>query len=400
MDRNLNYSDILSLEQLKKLGTIGYADARGTSRVAYSDAFFEGRDYVRECMESAGLVTRIDSVGNLFGVKKGKSERKLLIGSHIDTVPNGGIYDGTLGVFAGIELVRRLSAAGYENYFTIELVAWNEEEGNAVGGTFGSRFFIGEEITGHELEKAARFGISRQDTLNACGDLKNYVAYLELHIEQGGLLEAADRKLGVVEGIVGIVRYRASVAGTANHAGSTPMSLRDDALEKSCILIADLMKRVREQENGMVCTVGVFDVPNSAVNVIPANTEFIIEMRYKSIPEMKQLMQTMKSDYEQAGFAAELYLEQIETSMDKSLIEKCERICRDSGLAYRRMYSGAGHDAMNIARVIPSAMLFIPSVGGVSHTIREYSRDEDVLVGFRAIEQLYLEIDGEHKHEN
>ncbi len=389
-----------TIEELKTLGHIGFDPRTGTTRVAYSDAFYEGREYVKRCMENAGLKTRIDSVGNLFGRLEGKSEKTILVGSHIDTVPGGGMYDGALGVFAGIELIKRITREEYDGYYSIEIVAWNEEEGNAVGGTFGSRCFVGEEITPHERMNLRQFGLTEADAENAKADAGKYVLYFELHIEQGGSLEKEGLQIGIVEGIVGIVRYHAQVIGESNHAGSTPMSLRNDAMETSCKIICDLMQTVRETSPEMVTTVGLFDIPGGAVNVIPGRTEFVIEMRNKNIPEMKSVMAALQARYAQNKFEPALFLEQAETSLDPDLTDIIESICQEERYSYKRMFSGAGHDAMNTAKIIPTAMAFIPSIAGVSHCIRERSSDEDVRIGFDLTEKLICKMNGRVGHDN
>ena len=172
------------MADIKKLGNIGYEEGKGTSRMAYSEAFFKGRDYVKSLMEEAGLTTHIDAVGNLTGVLEGSEPKKIAIGSHIDTVPNGGMYDGALGVLAGIEAVRSLKEMNYQNRYTIEIIAFNEEEGNVVGGTFGSKAFAGAKLEDSMIEKMAQYNMTISDFKSAKRNGKDYLAYLEYHIEQ------------------------------------------------------------------------------------------------------------------------------------------------------------------------------------------------------------------------
>ena len=316
--------------RLTQLGQIGFMPGEGTTRLPYTPAYDEGRTYVQRCMEQAGLQTSIDPVGNLVGELPGKG-KTICIGSHIDTVPGGGIYDGTYGVLAGIECVQRLREMGYQNRHPIQVVAFTEEEGNVIGGTFGSKAFTGGEIDGAMRPNLVLHGLTMEE-VNACRrDLTQYQCYLELHIEQGGLLEAEGAQIGLAGGIVGIVRYRMTVSGCANHAGSTPMHLRDDALVSACRIITKLMDRARAASPDMVCTVGTLQVFPGAVNVIH----------------------------------------------------------------FRNMFSGAGHDLMNWGQTVPSMLLFIPSKDGISHSIREYSAPEDLYRGAQLLMEMVQALDQE-----
>ena len=238
---------------LTRLGQIGFVPGEGTTRLPYTPAYDEGRAYVQWCMEQAGLQTSIDPVGNLIGTLPGKG-KTICMGSHIDTVPGGGIYDGAYGVLAGIECVQRLRELGYQNRHPIQVVAFTEEEGNVIGGTFGSKAFTGGAIDGAMRPNLALHALTMEQVGACRQDLAKYQCYLELHIEQGGLLEAEGAQIGLAGGIVGIVRYRMTVSGCANHAGSTPMHLRDDALVSACRIITKLMDRARAASPDMVCT--------------------------------------------------------------------------------------------------------------------------------------------------
>ena len=242
-------SDIL------ELGQIGFQEGQGTSRPAYSEAFCAGRELVRRKMEQAGLKTAVDAVGNLTGCLPGRSGRIIAVGSHIDTVPNGGMYDGAYGVLAGIEAVRTLRESGYTPRDSIEIIAFNEEEGNVVGGTFGSKAFAGQPQEADALERAAALGIRPEGIQASKRNGRDYRCYLELHIEQGGILAREQIPAGIVDGIVGIARYQVTVTGEANHAGSTPMDLRDDALLHACRLIERMAAISIETDREMTCTV-------------------------------------------------------------------------------------------------------------------------------------------------
>lgn len=388
------------MADIKKLGNIGYEEGKGTSRMAYSEAFFKGRDYVKSLMEEAGLSTHIDAVGNLTGVLEGSEPKKIAIGSHIDTVPNGGMYDGALGVLAGIEAVRSLKEMKYQNRYTIEIIAFNEEEGNVVGGTFGSKAFAGAKLEDSMIEKMAQYNMTISDFKSAKRNGKDYLAYLEYHIEQGGILEKINTEIGIVPGIFGIIRYRVVVNGVANHAGSTPMYLRNDALEKSCNFITDSYNMVRKKNNTMVCTIGVMNIEPGAVNVIPGRAEFVIELRDKDMTDMYEVINELQKKY--AGDSIEMtkIIEQENTVCSPELISLLKECAEDLGYSSATVYSGAGHDLINTSMIMPSALLFIPSVKGISHHKDEFSKKEHIEKGTKVLIEAIKRIDGGDYDEN
>lgn len=377
-----------TLEQwLGELGQIGFQAGVGTTRLPYTPEYDRGREYVRRRMEQVGLETRIDPVGNLCGLLPGEGPR-ICIGSHIDTVPGGGIYDGAYGVLAALDCIRRLREAGWQNRHPLELVAFTEEEGNVIGGTFGSKAFAGSALDAAMAARLPQYGLSLADVAACRRRPEDYLCYLELHIEQGGILEAEQTQIGVAGGIVGILRYRAAMQGAANHAGSTPMPLRDDALEKTCRLIVWLMEQVRTSYPEMVCTVGTLQVSPGAVNVIPGRTEFVIELRDRSMEAMDQMAACLLEQFGGAGLSMEEMIRQPPTLCDPSLLQMTRDCCGRLGYTWRDMFSGAGHDLINMARLAPSLLVFIPSKNGVSHRIDEYSAPEDLERGSRVLLEL------------
>lgn len=381
------------LNHLFELGNIGFEDGKGTSRKAYSDAYFRGRDYIEMLMKEAGLETYIDRVGNLCGRLAGKTDKIIAIGSHIDTVPNAGIYDGALGVISAIECLEYMQEEHYENNYTIEVIAFNEEEGNAVGGTFGSKCFTGVKVEQKEYYNLHKYNLNIDDVKDSMRNPKDYKAYLELHIEQGGVLESEKKQIGLVEGIVGIIRYKAIVLGESNHAGSTPMKLRNDAMRTSIRIIDDLMKMVESKNSTMVCTIGEFKICNPAVNVVPGKTEFLIEMRDNELTQMKEVINELSKKYSNEILELTQFIEQKETILDKNISNMAQEICEDMEVSYMRMFSGAGHDAINMQLFTPSFLMFIPSINGISHSIKEYSTPEDIEVGTKVLYKLLKKID-------
>lgn len=389
------------MNNLESLGAIGFDEGKGTSRPAYSDEFYQGRSFIEKLMEEAGMETFIDGVGNLSGFLPGQPGYKTIaIGSHIDTVPLGGIYDGALGVLAAIEVVRTLKKEGYINRHAIEVIAFNEEEGNVIGGTFGSKAFVGAVLEAEMVKKMSHYNISISDYENSQRDSSKYKSYIELHIEQGGILEKIGKKIGVVQGIVGILRYKATVEGVSNHAGSTPMYMRDDALVKTCKIINDLIAKVEAANNTMVCTIGTMKVMPGAVNVIPGKTEFVIEMRDANLESMYSIIEELKNRWECKGLKMINIITQPETKCDSYIIERIKEVSDEAKLSYEQLFSGAGHDLINMAMITPSALIFIPSKGGISHSIKEFSSQEDIQNGTNVLYHLIKKIDMEEQNEN
>lgn len=388
-------SGIVIAENLKGLGAIGFQPSAGTTRMAYSPEYEEGRDYVKKLMEDAGLEVSLDSVGNLSGVLRGKTDKRIATGSHIDTVPGAGMYDGTLGVIAAIQCVKELRSNGYENEHSIEVIAFTEEEGNVIGGTFGSKCFTGQRIEPAELEKMKAYGLTEESVKAARRNEEDYRCYLEYHIEQGGVLESENKTIGIVEGIVGIIRFRATVKGTANHAGTTPMHLRNDAVVKACGIISDLISYVSDHYRDMVCTVGDVWVPRGAANVVPGECGFLIELRYRSLEPMYEAIKYIREKYDESNLTLEQILEQKETVMSCSIAGLAEDICREKQYSYKRMFSGAGHDAMNMAYFTPCGMIFIQSAGGISHNPKEFSSPEDIEKGKEVLKEMIVNLDRE-----
>ena len=250
----------------------------GICRLSYSDSFWKSNAYVAQLMREAGMSVTTNPVGNVVGTYPGRSPRKITIGSHIDSVVNGGIFDGCLGVLAGIEAVHTLSEKGIVPEHSIDVVSFAEEEGIVITGLIGSRAYCGLPPTEPVLEKMGEFGFTLQDLAEAkyTGDI-DYS--LELHIEQGGVLESQKKDIGVVRSIIALRRYIVEFAGVANHAGTTPMTLRNDALVKAARFIMRVRQVVMETDPHMVGTVGHLEVQPNAMNVVPGRVALTLELR-------------------------------------------------------------------------------------------------------------------------
>jgi N-carbamoyl-L-amino-acid hydrolase len=367
----------------------------GINRVAYSDADLAGRAFTRDLFREAGLTTRIDPAGNIFARIDGtdRSLKPILIGSHVDSVTDGGNYDGPVGSMSAIEVARSLRERNVRLRHPLDVVIWSNEE----GGTIGSKAAIGH-IGPADLDRVARSGrtiregiqlvggnVARLDeAVMKRGDLH---CYMELHIEQGGLLEKASVQIGVVEGIVGLRWFEITVTGFSNHAGTTPMDQRQDAMLAAAKFTVAVNDAVRAVPGRTVATVGRVVVTPNTTNVIPGQVVLTVDLR--DLDESKIAHFTER--FEQLGreigpatgttFSFARSVDSDPALSDPRVMSWIESSAALLGLTRQRMPSGAGHDAQEIARIAPMGMIFVPSVGGISHSPREMTRPDDVING-------------------
>ncbi len=386
------------LEDLRTLAGFGKLTT-GVARVAYSDADTEARAWLRERMRQAGLETAVDGVGNVFGRTPG-GRRAIVIGSHTDSVPVGGWLDGALGVVYGLEIARSVMERGLQDWIAVEAVSFMDEEGTYLP-CVGSLSFCGEIsadgiAAGHSLD-----GEPLGDAIARCGYADNrpvhadpgrHLAYLEAHIEQGPRLEAAGLAIGVVTGIVGIRRFRIEVTGEADHAGTVPMAMRKDAGHAAVLCAAALYREMAEAAgDDSVWNIGSIRFEPGADNVVPARAVMVLEMRDLSADVLDRMESAMSAclaaTADQTGRPCEATqtLDVAPTAMDPGLMRHLEESASASGIASMHMPSGAGHDAMIVARRLPAAMLFIPSIRGKSHSEAENTDDADILGGCQVL---------------
>lgn len=391
------------LQQLDELGRIGAAPGGGVSRIAFSPADVAGRAWVAQQMRAAGLEAARDAAGNVVGRRVGAEPglAPIALGSHTDTVPAGGRFDGALGVLAGLAAARALRDAGLRLRHPLEVIDFAGEEATLPGGTFGSRAMAGllapaalaaAAWDGRPVaELLAAAGLDPAGVAGAARPRGALAAYLELHIEQGGTLEAAGAPIGVVEGIVGIRRYTARFAGRANHAGTTPMAGRSDAL----VMAAPLVGAVRAVAvaRGIVGTVGTARVEPNAANVIPGLVELGLELRGLDEGALDAAAAELAALAAAAGGALLETSRKPPVACDPLVLAAIEAGCAALGLGHRRMPSGAGHDAMCLAAIAPVGMIFVPSAGGVSHAPDEWTEPAACVAGARALLAALLELD-------
>ena len=387
--------------------------ADGVSRVGYSDADVEGRQFVMALMRAAGLQPRIDAAGNIFARRAGRDDASrppILFGSHIDSVPQGGNFDGDLGSLSAIEAIRILDERGIETRHPLEIVVWANEEGVAFGnGLCGSRAVAGALEPG-ELSQVWN-GVVKRDAIRKIGGDPDRIeaarrspgsirCYFELHIEQGGRLEREGIAVGVVQGIVAIDRYSAEIRGFANHAGTTPMPDRKDALVAAAHLAIAVRDIVTGEPGSQVGTVGQLSVSPNAPNVVPGLVRHTIELRDLSEEKIAALAARIGKRAQEIARATGTSIEIARTShhgaaLASPVMQDIVSAAADElGLSTMRMPSGAGHDAQSMARLAPMGMIFVPSAGGISHSPKELTSWEDCARGADVLLRAVLAADG------
>lgn len=394
--------------RLEAMAKIGRDPAGGVMRLAYSQADRDACQLVATWMREAGLEPSIDFGANVIGRRKGDRKGKpMLVGSHVDSVPNGGDFDGPLGVVAAIEVAQIIAEARVETRHPIEVVSWSNEE----GGLYGSRAVSGE-IHPHELSNVAASGKTIGDGIAFLGGdprrltevrrmAGSIAGYLELHIEQGATLEESKIDIGVVEGIVGIFRVDVGVFGTTNHAGTTPMDRRHDALLAAARFVDIVNRVVRSTPGNQRGTVGKIAVlpTGGAANLVPGHVSCTLELRDLDSRRIALLYDQVKADAQAIGettgttFEFQPQHENIPAPCDPRVQQAIADAAAGLGLSSRVMPSGAGHDTQSMAKIGPAGMIFIPSVGGISHSPKEYSTPRDVEHGANVLLQSFLRLD-------
>jgi hydantoinase/carbamoylase family amidase len=384
------------LEQAARFG----GEGTGVTRFAWSPELQAASEWLVDELRKLGLEAGLDAAGNVVGRWGAGAGTAVLVGSHLDTVPRGGRYDGALGVLAALEAIRSLRRKGVEPTRPVWLASFMDEEGSRFRtGLLGSRAFVGEDLSGLD-ERVGADGVSLREAMATLGfdfdrigearAVDRVGAYLELHIEQGPRLERAGVDVGVVTAIVGLVSYRARFTGEANHAGTTPMDARRDALAGAARVVLALRDEARARD-GMTANVGIIAVEPGGFNVIPGISEFTIDVRApspESFAEARRLVgETVERIASEEGLGFELEeTHRLEPSpMDAGLVETLERAAELEGATSMRLVSGAGHDAMTLARHVPAAMLFVPSRGGVSHSPDEWTSEHHCELGGRVL---------------
>lgn len=391
------------------LAEIGATPEGGVSRTTFSDAHLEARAWFRRRATEAGLQARVDAAGNHSAILRGgpRAERTLLIGSHLDTVPLGGRYDGALGVLAALEVLRTVREADLELPVVLEAIDFTDEEGSLLGllGSFAMSGALTDELLGNPrggreafTTALARGGLVEDELGDARRDPDSLAGYLELHIEQGPVLEREGKQIGIVTAIAGSRSYRLAFSGSRRHAGTTPLDARKDALLGAARFAISVRDIVADAFSQSVGTVGGIEVERAAFNVVPGHCEVLLELRSATTPTLDALEQAVLDSAAADARAAGLKLtitgagRWAPVALAPAIQDHVELAARELGLSSLRIPSGAGHDAQALASITPAGMIFVPSVGGVSHDPGEQTAWRDCVNGANALLRTALRL--------
>ena len=394
------------IRRLEELGNVGGLEGGGCCRLALSDEDRQGRDLVTGWMRELGLEVSLDGIGNVLGVRTGSEDGPpVMIGSHIDTVRTGGIYDGCLGVLAGLEVIETLNNAGIETKRPLAVAFFTNEEGarfapDMMGSAVHQGFLDLDEalaVTGidgatvsHELQK-----------IGYCGDTETgsdrAYCFIELHVEQGPVLDKEGTAIGVVEGVQGISWTEFVIGGISNHAGTTPMNMRHDAAVVAARIAVEARAIADDMGGDQVATVGVIEVQPNLVNVVANRTLMTVDLRNTSELLLQQAEARLHVFAENAASKEGVTLEQRTlarfepVTFAAGMVDLVERAAKEQGLTTRRMPSGAGHDAQMFAPNCPTAMIFVPSRDGISHNVKEFTEPEEIQAGANVLLHVVME---------
>ena len=393
--------------RLETFNRIGALPGGGNCRLALSDEDRAGRDLLVSWMREIGLAVTVDAIGNIIGVRTGREQLPpVMFGSHADTVGTGGRYDGLYGVLAGLEACEALNDAGEVTRRPLALVSFTNEEGSRFAPyAMGSLVYVGGlaltdayairgidgTTVGEELQRIGYIGDA------APGFLKPH-AYLELHIEQGPVLEDERRVIGVVEGITGLTWIEVTVTGRSSHAGTTPMHLRRDAGYVAGEIAVGARRLAREIGSAQRCTVGRIELYPNLVNVIAERAVLTVDLRNTDVERLKAAEQKFADELERLAAAENVLITTRSLArfepihFDAKVVALVEKTAHDLGLSSRRIASGAGHDAQMMARICPAGMIFVPSVGGLSHNVREHTEPEHLKAGAEVLLHAAIEL--------
>ena len=392
---------------LMELAKIGATAKGGVRRLALSELDGQARDLFMRWCKDAGCSVSVDGIGNIFARRPGKNDRlpPIITGSHIDTQPSGGKFDGNYGVMAGLEVVRTLNDHGVQTEAPVEVAVWTNEEGSRFTPVMmGSGVFIGAFPLESTLQRADLEGVTVGQALKSIGYAgdapiggRPVGAYFEAHIEQGPILEDTNNVLGVVIGALGLRWYDVVVSGQDAHAGPTPMRLRRDALVAASKMVAEINALAYRYQPDGRATVGFMQVKPNSRNVIPGEVRFSVDLRHADDAMLEQMESDMRALCERlaragnTSVAVERVANYPACKFDASCVSAVREAASKLGLRHMDIVSGAGHDAIFMARVAPTSMIFVPCEGGVSHNETENAKPEDLAAGCNVLLNVILE---------
>lgn len=407
------------MRDLNAIGRIGIGNRGGVTRLVFSITELRSRQVLIHLMRQAGLKIHIDGIGNIFGRLEGRDPKApaVLSGSHLDTVIHGGKYDGPVGVIGALEAIRTIKENKIPIRSPLEVVCFVGEESSRFGfSTLGSSLVAGEvhakdlanavDAQGTKLaDVLASLGITRKNLRGLARDPKTLKAYFELHIEQGPILEAIGKRIGLVTSIAAPSRFRITFTGQADHSGTTPMEMRKDALVAAAMLIEFVERTCRKfstmAKGRVVGTVGAMKIEPGVINAVPGKTELLVDIRAITAPAKNRVAKLVKAEAQ--GIAAKRHVgvevvtirEEDPVPLDKRLLRMTKDVCDEKKLVYEIMPSGAGHDAMQMAKITPAAMIFIPSQRGISHNPLEWTAPDDIGLGTQLLMETMIRVANE-----
>lgn len=412
------------LERIKKdieiLGGFNATPGKGLTRFSFTKEDKDAREYIKNEMKKVGLTVYEDPAGTIIGRLEGvlKDGPVVMVGSHYDSVKNGGNFDGPAGVVAALEAARVIKENDIKSQYPIEFIAMIEEEGGRFGGgLFGSRAMTGK-VTREQLDfykdqegisigQAMKdFGFDPDRIHEAVRKPEDVKAFLELHIEQGPILEANKKDIGIVEYIVGIREFEVVVKGRPDHAGTTPMTMRVDALDGAAAVIGKISDFGKEAGEGTVATVGVLQVSPGAANIVPGEVRFTVDIRSKKSSCIEEVTEKIKQMLKEVAERKKVTYEIIEkldvapVKLAEGIVDHFHKNCDQLGFSKERMLSGAGHDAMIMAGITDVGLIFVPSKDGRSHCPEEWTDYEDLQKGIELVYKTILDIAGVSNDEN
>jgi hydantoinase/carbamoylase family amidase len=387
-------------QEIMEVGQFGRLANGGITRKALTEPDQQARMWLLEKMEKSGMEVRLDAAMNVIGTLKSENpqtEKKGCIGSHLDTVPNGGLFDGILGVLAGLECARTFHEQNFGLPWDLEVISFCDEEAGYNAGTIGSRAMLGKLRQGEIYlsktkngetfaENLEKLGKNPDDIFSAKRDTKELAFFLELHIEQGRVLEVEKKQIGVVSAIVGIYRYVVTVKGETAHAGTTPMNLRKDALVEAAPMFTELPEWLKEQNPNMVGTIGQVELEPGATNVVPGECRFVVELR-SQIPEDMQIIRDKLFEFcsKRNDWQIDTIYEKDSVRLSDRMIETISSAAENGDFDWMLMPSGAGHDAQTLAPYVDTGMIFVPCRNGISHSPLEWIEPQNAADGCQVL---------------